>query len=164
MREFPRATPGARPTEGDLDELLEVPPDEPAAGVLRADAAGARVRRRIYVLLAIGIGGAFVGGHYAVKWAREREKNPTPHYELAPGTEGEVRPRSMAWSSGFARLGLSRQEPGVQEIVLPDRIIRLAEGCDHAQIKVDVVDGQTVQLKVITGEITSEAREVGKAE
>ena len=158
MREFPRAAPGARPTEGDPDELLENPPNEPHADVLRADAAGAKVRRRIYLVLALGVLGALVVGHYAVKWARERQKNPTPHYQLAPGTEHEVRARSMEWTSGFARLGLSRQEPGVQEIVLPDRIIRLADGCDHAQIKVDVVDGQTVELKVITGEIVSEAR------
>jgi hypothetical protein len=158
MREFPRATSDTPPTEGDLDELLEVPPDEGHGGVLAADAQGARVRRRVYAVLIGGIVVAFIGGHYAVKWAREKMKNPTPHYEIAPGTEAEVRPRSMEWSSGFARLGLSRQEPGVQEIVLPDRIIRLADGCDHAQIKVDVVDGQTVQLKVITGEITSEPR------
>lgn len=157
-REFPRATPGARPTAGDLDELLEAPPEEPHVGALRADAAGARVRRRLYVVLALGIVVAVVGTRQAVKWARERQRNPTPQYELAPGTEAEVRPRSMEWTSGFARLGLSRQEPGVQEIVLPDRIIRLADGCDHAQIKVDVLDGKTVMLDVLTGHVVSEER------
>jgi hypothetical protein len=157
-RTFRRAELGDRPTEGALDELLEAPPEEAPVGALRADAAGARVRRRIYAVLAIGVVAALVASHYAVKWARDRLHNPTPAYEIAPGTEAEVRPNAMEWSSGFARLGLSRQQPGVQEIVLPDRIIRLADGCDHAQIKVDVVDGKTVQLKVITGEIVSEPR------
>jgi hypothetical protein len=46
----------------------------------------------------------------------------------------------------------------VEAIVLPDRVLRLAEGCDHAQVKVNVVDGQTVELKIITGEIVSESR------
>lgn len=157
-RKFPRGTPDAPPTFGEIDELLESPPEEPQPGSLRAYQAGARVRRKIYAVLVVGIVLAFVGGHYAVKWARERAKNPVPVYELAPGTEGEVRPKSIEWSSGFARFALSRQDPGVQEIVLPDRVIRLAEGCDNAQIKVNVVDGQTIELKVITGEVVSDPR------
>ncbi|MCH9686995.1 MAG: hypothetical protein K0V04_36505, partial [Deltaproteobacteria bacterium] len=70
---------------------------------------------------------------------------------------GSVRRRQR--SLPVARLGMSRQDPGVRAIVLPDRIVTLAPGCDHAQIKVDVRDGKTVQLDVVVGEIRQRARE-----
>jgi hypothetical protein len=37
--------------------------------------------------------------------------------------------------------------------VLPDRVLTLAPGSDHAQVKVVVRDGKTVELKVLVGEI-----------
>ncbi len=158
-REFPRGAADAKPTQGDLDELLaedELPP--PEGGGLAAYKAGSRVRRWIYGGLGVGTLLAIVIGQLYVRWLDHKRHNPTPEYQLAPGTEDEVRPNTIEWTSGFARLGLSRTEPVIEAIVLPDRVLRLAEGSDHAQVKVNVVDGQTVELKIITGKIVSEPR------
>lgn len=158
-REFPRGSPDAPPTKGGLDELLpadEAPPAE--GGSLQGYKAGSRTRRWIYGGLGIGALLAIVIGQLYVRWLDHKRHNPTPEYELAPGTEDEVRPDTIEWTSGFARLGLSRTEPVIEAIILPDRVLRLAEGSDHAQVKVNVVDGKTVQLKIITGEIVSEPR------
>ena len=62
----------------------------------------------------------------------------------------------MAWSGGKARLGLDRQPPGILAIELPDRTLRLAEGSDQAQLKLEVRDGKTVELKVLFGAIVEE--------
>ena len=97
-----------------------------------------------------------------MKRLEAERKTVVPHYELAEGAADEGRPNAMVWSQGVARLGLARQEPGVRAIVLPDRIVTLAPGCDHAQIKVDVRNGETVALKVLTGEIRQTAREPGE--
>ena len=54
---------------------------------------------------------------------------------------------------GPAELELIREVVG-----LADRILTLAPGCDHAQVKVNVVDGETVDLRVIVGEIRQKPR------
>jgi hypothetical protein len=76
-----------------------------------------------------------------------------PSYTLSPDVDPSARTRRMVWTEGPARLGLARQEPGVEEIVLPDRRIVLAPGHDVAQLKLDVQGGKTVELKVLVGEI-----------
>jgi hypothetical protein len=158
-RAFPRQESDESPTGGDLDELLPEDASVPAeGGSLRGYAEGSRVRRRIYGVLIIGTVVAVIGGQLYVHYLDHKEHNPVPRYELAPGTTEEVRPNTIEWTSGFARLGLSRTEPAIEAIILPDRILRLAEGSDHAQVKVNVVDGRTVELKIITGEIVSEPR------
>ena len=114
---------------------------------------GSRVRRKIYIGLVGGAAIAVLAGHWYARHLEHERKNPTAHYTVANGAEDEVRPRSLTWNDGFARLALSRDPPGVNQIVLPDRTIKLADGVDTAQVKIKVVDGKTVQLKVLSGDI-----------
>ena len=139
---------------GRLDELLAEPPQLPTQGALTGYREGARVRRRLGFALLVGIVAAIAIGRWYVKWLEEQaDRPPTPAYQLAEGAEGESRPDALVWTDGTARLGLSNQDPGVKAIVLPDRVLTLAPGCDHAQVKVEVRDGKTVKLKVLVGEI-----------
>lgn len=139
---------------GRLDELLAEPPQLPTQGALTGYREGARVRRRLGFALLVGIVGAIAIGRWYVKRLEEQANlPPTPAYQLASGAELESRPDALVWTDGTARLGLSNQDPGVKAIVLPDRVLTLAPGCDHAQVKVEVRDGKTVKLKVLVGEI-----------
>lgn len=143
--------PAAR---GRLDELLADPPDLPTIGALTGYRDGLRVRRWLVVALLVGIVIAILVGRRYALWLEEQQaRPPTPAYQLAEGAEHESRPDALVWTDGTARLGLSRQDPGVKAIVLPDRVLTLAPGCDHAQVKVDVQGGKTVKLKVLVGEI-----------
>lgn len=147
------ATEGA-PLRDRYNELLADPPHQPTVGALTGYRDGSRTRRRIFVALVVGVGLAIYGGYRYTQWLEEQAKQPpTPAYQLADGAEGESRPDALVWTDGTARLGLSNQEPGVKAIVLPDRVLTLAPGCDHAQVKVDVQGGKTVKLKVLVGEI-----------
>jgi len=89
-------------------------------------------------------------------WARNRPPAHPQQFQLPAGTDLDSRPRTMAWSGGKARLGLDRQPPGILAIELPDRTLRLAEGSDQAQLKVEVRDGKTVALKVLFGAVVEE--------
>jgi hypothetical protein len=152
---FRRPKPGEIPTSGGDDELL----DEPPPGVpssLSAYRQGSRVRRWVLGGLVVGALAAGIAAKAYVDHLEEQRRIPDVDYQLADGTENEERSRVMEWSEGQARLGLSREPPGVEAIVLPDRVLRLAEGHDHAQVKVHVEDGETVSLKVIVGEIVQE--------
>lgn len=163
-REFRRPGPDDRPTTGDLDELLETPPQGPAVGPLTGYRDGTRVRRLVYLGLIAGVIAAYYSGRWYMERLEERRTVPMPEYQLAEGAANEDRPDVMVWSNGVARLGLTRQQPGIRAIVLPDRIITLAPGCDHAQIKVDVRDGETKTLKVVVGEIRQHERPPAEGE
>ena len=144
----------AAPTTGHFDELLVDPPAAPAGGSLAGYRAG-RWTRIVFGLVLLAAIAAAIGIYRFIRARQEAERNAPviPSYALADGEDATGRPRQLVWSSGPARLGLAREPPGVEEIVLPDRRIRLANGCDHAQIKVDVVADRTVSLKVVTGDI-----------
>ncbi len=142
------------PTEGGLDELMADPPAISVRGSLSAYQDGSRVRRKVYIGLVAGVALAVVGGYTYAAHVQHELDNPTAHYTVAAGAEDEIRPRSMEWNAGFARLALSRDPPGINELVLPDRVVRLAAGVDTAQFKVNVVDGKTVEFKVLTGDVT----------
>lgn len=149
--------PGAKrspPTTGHIDELLADPPSGAPGGSIAGYRAGRWTRVAFVVVILATAGGAVVA-YRTIRARQEAARNAPviPTYALAEDAEVESRPRQLVWSSGPARLGLAREPPGVEEIVLPDRRIRLAEGCDHAQIKVDVVDGRTASVKVVVGEI-----------
>lgn len=155
---FRRPREGDRPTEGKLDELLDDPAGHSSGGALAGYRDGSRVRRKIYLGLIGGTIVATVAGTLYMRHLEAQRETIVPQYILAEGAQDEDRPNAMEWTSGVARLGLARQTPGVRAILLPDKIITLAPGCDHAQIKVDVQDGQTVALKVLTGEIRQRPR------
>ncbi|MBC8069323.1 MAG: hypothetical protein IAG13_13390, partial [Deltaproteobacteria bacterium] len=144
------------PTAGSDDELLADPPMGAPPGGMQGYSAGRRLRWIIGGIVLLLVGG--VG--WTVKRMRdaaaaERNAPKQPSYTLATDDAGELgeRPRQLVWSDGPARLGLSRQQPGVQEIVLPDRRLRLAPGHDVAQLRVEVKDGVTTELKVLVGDI-----------
>jgi hypothetical protein len=138
-------------------QLLAEPPaiNVAAAGGFAADRRQAKVR---WLLLSSGLAvlAALVGGwlllYRSHEWARLHP------YSLPAGTDTSDRPREIHWSSGKARLGLQRDAPAANVIVLPDRELHLAEGCDHAQVYVEVVDDRTVEVDVLIGDIVQRER------
>ena len=141
------------PRERD-DELMDiVPPSDYHRGRLGGYAAGAPMRRLFYALVIVFV----IGGVVLVSWwVRNRPNLHPQQFQLPAGTDLDARPRTMAWSGGKARLGLDRQPPGILSIELPDRTLRLAEGSDQAQLKVEVRNGKTVELKVLFGAVVEE--------
>ncbi len=154
-RRFRRPRPGETPTTGSDDELLDVPPDLGLRGSIEGYRAGRTTRRLVYLSLAAGVVGTFFAVRWYIEHLEERERAKAPTYTVDPATI-EGRPRQLEWSEGVARLGLSREPPGVEAIVLPDRVLRLADGYEHAQVRVDVRDGRTHEVIVLVGEITQE--------
>jgi hypothetical protein len=150
------ASPGSGPASRD-DELLDDPPEtDHHLGRIAGYRRGSRARTAVFGTLALSVMAATLLGRWYAKRLDDQLHRPSPTYELAPSESGEGRSRELSWSTGRARLGLSREPPGVEQIRLPDRIVRLAEGHDHAQIRVEVRDGKTVQLDVIAGQIEEE--------
>lgn len=153
------AEPGApdEATRAALEaQLMSDPPaiNVAAAGGFAADRRQGRVR---WILLLSGfvVLSTLVGGWLVLRsWAEWDRLHP---YSLPPGTDTSTRPREIHWSSGKARLGLQRDAPAANVIVLPDRELRLADGCDHAQVYVDVRDGRTVELDVLIGDVVEQA-------
>jgi hypothetical protein len=151
-KEFPRGKPGDIPTEGNADELLTEIPGGREPGSIEGYQSGSRVRRWVFGLLIVGTIGAAVAGHQYFKWLERQREIVDPQYVVDDAAAaGAV--REFYWDDGSARLGLTREPPGIEVIVLPDREIRLAPGHDHAQVNVTVRDGKTVKLKVLTGKI-----------
>ncbi|HEY0136047.1 MAG TPA: hypothetical protein VGB85_18300 [Nannocystis sp.] len=141
------------PRERD-DELMDNPPvGDYHRGRLGGHQSGRRMRI-IFGILAVALVAGGVG--LMVWYVRNRPPQHSSQFELPPGSDLEGRPRVMTWTGGKARLGLDRKPPGVLEISLPDRTLRLADGSDQAQMKVEVEDGKTVALKVIFGEVVEE--------
>jgi hypothetical protein len=145
--ELPRA---ARPRERDDELLTEVPAHDYHLGQF----AGWRATRKVRWFVGGTLGAAALVAAVLlivhVLDVRHRELHPLPEVEatITPGT-----PRDMSLSDGSMRVGLSRDPPGVNILHLPDRDITLARGSGKAQFKVEVRDGKTVRLQVLTGEI-----------
>lgn len=141
------------PRERDDELLTHLPPSHYNRGRLGGHAEGAPMRRVFYALVVVFV----IGGVLLVSWfVRNRPSTHPQQYQLPAGTDLDSRPRTMAWSGGKARLGLDRQPPGIMAIELPDRTLRLAEGSDQAQLKVEVRDGKTIELKVLFGEVVED--------
>ncbi|NVB40004.1 hypothetical protein G6O69_19320 [Pseudenhygromyxa sp. WMMC2535] len=145
----------ARPGSRD-DELLDAPPrGEHHLGRLGGWNAGRRSRQ----LIAAGLGLAMLAGIVAiVRYEREighRRLHPLPEVEatIAPGT-----PREMSLSEGKFRVGLGREAPAINVVHLPDRDLTLAPGADKAQFKIEVIEGRTTKIQVLTGEIQESLR------
>lgn len=143
------------PRERD-DELMADPPvGVHHLGRLGGYRQGGRMRLIlaglvvVFVIIGVGLFAWFV---------RTRPAEHARQFELPPGSDLESRPRTMAWSGGKARLGLDRKPPGVLQIDLPDRSLKLADGCDQAQMKIDVTDGKTTELRVIFGEVVEDLK------
>lgn len=143
------------PRERD-DELMADPPvGVHHLGRLEGYRQGGRMR----MLLALMAVVFAAGGVALVVWfVRTRPPVHAQQFELPAGSDLDARPRVMAWSGGKARLGLDRKPPGVLQIDLPDRSLKLADGCDQAQMKLDVEDGKTTELRVIFGEVVEELK------
>ncbi len=142
------------PTEGDHGELLADPPDDDASeGAFAGYERSRRVRWFVGGTLAFGFIAALWGGSWYEDYLRKQaRRGMKPEYAHPPAAVS-AEDRVMHWDSGAARLGLSKDPPGVSLIVLPDREIRLAEGYDSAQLSLRVEDGRTVKLRVLTGRI-----------
>lgn len=140
------AAPNARD-----DELLDDPPvGEHHLGRL----GGWRATWGTRALVAAVLGTALLVGlgvfAQSTHEQRQRWLHPLPELEatIDPGS-----PREMTIEDGKMRLGLAREAPSVNLIHLPDRDITLARGYAKAQFKVEVRDGKTVKLVVLTGAI-----------
>ena len=157
------AAPGRPvPTTGATDELLADPPAGPPPGGLDGYRAGRKVRYGIFGVLALAVlGTGWLVNRWQATEEAERRAPKLPVYTLSPEVDDAARPRQLVWSEGFARLGLARAQPGVEEILLPDRRVRLAPGHDVAQIKVEVRDGRTVSLTVLVGRVVELPLEAG---
>ncbi len=143
----------AAPTEGGDDELLTDLPEQSPGGAFDGYRRSQRVRWFVAGALALGTIGAVWGGNWYVDYLeRQARRGIKPSYD-APPADVSPEDRVMHWDAGPARLGLSREPPGVNLIVLPDREIRLAEGYDSAQISVRVEGNRTVKMRVLTGRI-----------
>lgn len=142
------------PTRGADDELLSDPPDDDASeGAFAGYVRSRKVRWFVGGTLAVGFIAAIWGGRWYEDHLRQKaRRGMKPDYPDPPAAVS-AEDRVMHWDSGAARLGLSKDPPGVNLIVLPDREIRLAEGYESAQLSVRVEDGRTVKLRVLTGRI-----------
>lgn len=145
--ELPRtAGPSARD-----DELLdELPASDHHLGGLAGWRAASWQRWVIGVVFATL---AIVSAVLLIKHRHEDRQarlHPVPELEatIAPGS-----PREMTYSEGKFRIMLSSEAPAVNLVHLPDRDITLARGVDRASFKVEVRDGKTVALEVLTGEL-----------
>ena len=140
------------------DELLRDVPTEPPPSSLTGYRHGRWLRRGLFGTIALVVVAAVITGRW---WARKMEEQhrmiAAGDYEVdVTGEAVEERPTELVWTHGEARLGLSSRSPGVQTIRLPDRILRLADGYENAQVKVDVIGGKTRSLVVLYGDIVQE--------
>ncbi|MEE9383669.1 MAG: hypothetical protein V3V08_09675 [Nannocystaceae bacterium] len=136
----------ARPRD---DELLHDPPlGEHHLGRFAGYRAARTARRNILVAFALSCVVAVVAYGRYTAYLTHKRIHP---WELPPQSALADRPRVLYWSEGSARLGISRDPPSAQVIQLPDREIRLADGCDHAQVKIRVEQGRTVHIETIVG-------------
>jgi hypothetical protein len=125
-------------------ELLQVLPPTAPGGVLSGHRAGRSARLVFGLLLTAAVGLAV--------WIATR---PVPRPQPRPYVFDAAAPRADAvvWGSGRGVLGMQRAPGSVQEIHLPDRVLRLAPGCDFARVAVDVVEGETRTIEVQVGSI-----------
>lgn len=140
------------------DELLA---DPPIGEHHRGRFAGYGAGRGARLALLVGIGVLFVATSVVwYFWARGGRESGVVvrQFQLPEGTDLSERPRVFIWSEGKARLGLSREPPGVDTVELPDRTLRLAAGSDLAQFKVVVEGGRTSALEVVSGKVVEELK------
>ncbi len=154
--EIEAAPTRARPRDRD-DELLSDPPaTRDQLGGFAGWRAGRNLRWMIVgVFVVIAIVVAIVSWQRSARDEYER-LHPLPELEatIADGT-----PREMTVADGQFRLGIARDPPAINVVHLPDRDITLAKGQAKAQFKVEVAQGKTLTLKVLTGKIVETLHE-----
>lgn len=150
---FPRRPVGAQPTTGGLDELLDKPPPTPTGGTLNGYRAGRILRGLIFGALVCGTAGVFAGGYALIRrWEDQQQRGVAPDYQVDYKVDNAD--QSLYWDAdGQARLGLTRDEAGVHQVVLPDKIVELADGYDHAVFTVTLRDNTTTDIQLVTGRI-----------
>jgi hypothetical protein len=145
--EAPRA---ARPRARDDELLTDLPAHDYHLGRFAAWRATRKVRWFVGGTLGVTVlvGAVLLTVHQID--VRHSELHPMPEVEatITPDT-----PREMTLSEGSMRVGLGREPPAINILHLPDRDITLARGSNKAQFKVEIRDGRTVRLQVLTGEI-----------
>jgi hypothetical protein len=135
------------------DELLtEIPAGADGEGPLQAYGHGRWVRRSVFGLAVAGVVAGVLAGRSLWLELEARRRSRPPAYVLDPTVDG--RPTEITWTEGRARLGLTRGDPPITRIRLPDRTLELAPHADAAQVLVEVRDGVTVRVQVLSGEIT----------
>lgn len=157
-RDDPDARRDDPPRSARDDELLAV---LPPADYHRGRLAGYDAGRRARLALLVGLAVLLVATTVAWYFYATAEPKPAParrQFQLPAGTDLDARPRVLTWSEGKARLGLSREPPGVDTVELPDRTLRLAPGADMAQFKVVVEAGKTVALDIVSGDVVEELK------
>jgi hypothetical protein len=141
----------ARPRERDDELLDELPDTDYHLGRFAGWQAVRKPRLIIGVSLAVAL---LVGAVLFISHSRRMRHerlHPLPEVEamIAEGT-----PREMTVEDGHMRVALSREPPAINVLHLPDRDITLALGAEKAQFKVEVRDGETVKITVLSGRIT----------
>jgi hypothetical protein len=144
------AAPLATPLSRDDELLVDIPPTTHHLGRF----AGWHAARKLRWIVGGVLGAAFLVGviafvHHSLE-LRHARLHPLPEVEalLGPGTT-----REATYTDGKFRVGLSREAPYINVVHLPDRDITLARGAETAQFKIEIRDGTTVKLTVLTGEI-----------
>lgn len=133
--------------------LLDPPATDVHLGRLAGYDAGRRVRRVIAAVSVLGCLGAALGYVLYTRHAAYARLHP---FELPEGTDVAALTDTLHWSSGSARFTLKREVPGVRAIILPDRVLELAEGCDRARLVVDV--GDDTVIEVLSGQVIQRPR------
>lgn len=138
------------------DELLADPPmGDHHLGRFADYQAADRLRRRIVIAVLVTLAAGVVG---VILYLRHLHQLRAPVYTvpLPEGTDVSTRPRVLTWSGGKARFALAREAPALEALELPDRVLRLADGCESAEVRVWVEAGRTVEVTVIRGEVRQE--------
>lgn len=148
--EAPELPREAGPNARDDELLIELPRSDHHLGRFAGWQAGRKLRWIVGGTLGVAVLAGVIVFVQHNSELRQRELHPLPEVEalLSPGT-----PREMTLSDGQMRVALSREAPAINLLHLPDRDITLARGCNKAQFKVEIRDGKTVRIKVLTGEI-----------
>jgi hypothetical protein len=133
------------------DELLdEVPATDHHLGRFAGWRAVAKLRWIVGTTLALAVLVAVVLFVQSTRELRYQRLHPLPELEatVRPGT-----PREATYSDGQFRVGIAREAPYINLVHLPDRDITLARGAEKAQFKVEIRDGETIRIVVLTGKI-----------
>ena len=139
-------SPGSR----DDELLTEIPVTDHHLGRFAGWHATRKFRWIVGGALGIAIAVAIIAFVQHSLAARNARLHPLPEVEALLGPDT---PREATYTDGKFRVGLSREAPYINVVHLPDRDITLARGAETAQFKIEIREGRTVKLTVLTGEI-----------